>query len=516
MSARIFSRSALVALLVSLGSSCEEPVRPRRPDVVLIVIDTLRADRLSTYGYGRPTSPFMDELASQGTLFEDVTCQFSWTRPSMVSLFHGQYLTAYRDAMQPDVPALAEVFRDAGYRTVGVVANQILTREGGFDRGFDHYDVGPSRRKPEDAPDPARDLAELSEELWRPLQRALRPEPLAGRATPQDPNQPPPERPPVLVYLHALDPHAPYEPRPEMAAALRGTEAEPVLPEGWQAEAIAELGPPPPETGGAGAPWQAELDYLQLHRDQYDQEVRHTDRQLRELFAGLRELGVLDNAIVAIVSDHGESLWEHVTPMPEEDLRELVPWHFFYQSHGASQFQEVLATPMILWGVGVPKGRRVEHAVENVDLLPTLLELADLPTPGKLHGRSLVPAMNLREGTPREYVFSYGVHGNSVRETASGFKLIVPRGNSLRAGHEPQLFDLRADPHEREDLAEGRPEVVRRLVKQWREWRARYPTEDNLSSAMGRRADREQRRLLESLGYTEFDIGGGEGDEEQE
>jgi arylsulfatase A-like enzyme len=188
--------------------------------------------------------------------------------------------------------------------------------------------------------------------------------------------------------------------------------------------------------------------------------------------------------------------------------------HFFYQRHGASQYQEVLATPFILWGQGVPAGMRVQQAVENIDLFPTLLELANLADPGSLHGRSLVPLMSSSGAAGPEFVFSYGVHGNAVREVDSGWKLILPRGNALRAGHGPRLFDLNADPHERENRAAEQPHVVERLVRAWRDWRTAYPTDDNLSSAMSRRADREQRRVLRALGYTDLDVGG-EDDGEQ-
>lgn len=482
--------ATLLLVVASLG--CSEPTPARKPDVVLVVLDTLRADRLSCYGYPRPTSPFLDRLASEGALFEDVTCQFSWTRPSMVSMFHGRYLTSFRDALHPEIPSLAEVFRSAGYRTVGVVANQLVNEDGGFARGFDHFDVR-ATSAPGDSNRVFRDLAELGRDLWDPLGQAME----AGDG----------ERPPLLVYIHALDPHAPYEPHADLDAELPIDEALPVEPPEWLAETMRELGPPGPE---GDRDWSRGLRQLHHERGLYDQGVRYTDRELEKIFDRLRELGVLEHAIVAVVSDHGESLWEHVTPLPPDELAELPPYELFYQSHGASQYQEVITTPFILWGEGVPAGLRLAQPVENVDLFPTLLELADVATPGGLQGRSLVPLMERRPDEWREFVFAYGVHGNAVREPKTGWKLILPRGNALQAGHGPKLFDVRADPHERHDVSAENPEVVERLVRAWKQWRDAYPIDDNLSAAMGRRTDREHQRLLKSLGYTDLDVGGGE------
>jgi arylsulfatase A-like enzyme len=481
-------RLTMAAALATVGAcgGCGGGQGPR-PDVVLIVLDTLRADRLSCYGYGRDTSPFLDRLAEEGALFEDVTCQFSWTRPSMVSMFHGRYLTAYRDALEPGAPVLAELFQEAGYRTYGFIANQLINPNGAFERGFDHFDAPPPAHSPE-----RRDnahwprLSELLERAWSELDA------LPGEAA----------RPPLLLYFHVMDTHDPYEAHAELNGALPPTGAEPVWPEGWQRAELADRGAVAP----AGS-WDPELNAIRRARGHYDQGVLDLSHQLEELFAGLERRGLLENAVVAVVSDHGEGLWEHVAPLPDEDLATAEPWEFFYQKHGASQYQEVLATPMLLWGAGVPAGARTTRAVENVDLVPTLLELVDLPAPDGLHGRSLVPLMAGEDPAWREFVFSYGVHGNSVREVASGLKLILPLGNTLRAGHGPELYDLGHDPHERDNLASERPEDVRRLTAAWLEWRERHPTEDNLRAAARRQADKDYARLLQSLGYTELDTG---------
>jgi arylsulfatase A-like enzyme len=278
-----------------------------------------------------------------------------------------------------------------------------------------------------------------------------------------------------------------------------------VHPPEWQAGELASRGPRLP---AGRSSWDGELGQLRTERGRYDQGVRHATEELAALVRGLRERGLYDGAVLALVSDHGEGLWEHVSPLPADELGQLAPREFFYQKHGASQYQEVLATPFVLRGPGVPAGLRIPHPVENVDLFPTLLELADVPTPGRQHGRSLVPHITGEPAAWRRYVFSSGVHGNAVRDTETELKLILPLGNALRAGHGARLFDLAADPHERNDVAGERADDVRRLTAVWREWKERYPTEDNLGTAASRMADREQRRLRRSLGYTELDVGG--------
>jgi arylsulfatase A-like enzyme len=480
---------SVLAALAGLGA-CGGDAQP--PDVVLIVVDTLRADRLSAYGYPRPTAPFLEQLAREGTLFEDATTQFSWTMPSMVSLFTGHYLTEFMPVVPSDAPTLAECFQRAGYTTLAVVSNMLVEPTAGFARGFDHYDVRPS-------PDP-----EVSHQLWRTaaeIRADLRPE--LERVLAPDAHG---RRKPVFLYVHTFDPHHPYQAHDDLAQALPVTATLPVEPAGWQESVLAERGPP-----ATDGDWTEELAFLHEERGRYDQEVRYTDEELRRLSGELAELGLLDNAVVAFVADHGEGLWEHVRPeMATQPLAEAPPPQFFYQSHGQVQYQEVLHTPFILWGAGVPRDVRVRAAVENVDLAPTLLELADVPALSALHGRSLVELMHGRAGPWREHVFSNATRFTSVREIATGLKLVIPQPIARALGHSEQLFDLRADPHERVDLAADRPQDVARLKQVHAEWKRRFPTPNYLEKSV--REDDAARRavLLRELGYAGSETGIGE------
>ena len=204
-----------------------EPVPTRAeapPDVVMILVDTLRSDRLSCYGYPLPTSPRIDRLADEGVLFEDVSSQATWTLPSMVSILHGRYLTAYRDSLAPELPTLPELFSEAGYRTVGLVGNKGVSALGGFDRGFDAFDSQ------------SRTMEGLEQALWEQLDA-----PGLGFAWTDA------GRPPLFLYLHPMDPHMPYVPHPELDASVPPKGAPPPMPRDWQREVFAARGTAGPQ-----------------------------------------------------------------------------------------------------------------------------------------------------------------------------------------------------------------------------------------------------------------------------
>lgn len=479
----------------------DEPPSPP-PDVIVILVDTLRSDRLGMYGSGRPTSPFLDRMAQGGAVFLDNTCQFPWTMPSVVSIHTGKYLTAFKSTLSSQDFSLAEAFRGAGYRTLGLVANGLVRSEAGFGSGFDYFESSRPGSKVKQA---SRTLEELREDLDAPLREALEVEDRGDgteRAAPHG------EREPLFLYLHPFDPHDPYLPHSEYKSDFPLETAERVQPEGWQLETYRS----DPRVPKRPAPTiRKNLDRMVEERNRYDGEIRYTDAQLEQFFAELEAWGVLENCVIALVSDHGECLWEHRTPLGEEELASITVPKYFYRTHGATVFEESIATPMVLWGTGVPGGVRRREPVENIDLFPTLLDLAGLEPPEGLHGKSLVQLMNAdhdEEVVWRDHVFTHGVHGTAVRDTRTGMKLIYPRGMALEAGWKPMLFDLRADPHEREDLAESSPEVVRELILAMGEWIDEYPTENLLpEGAAARAAEMDQAALLRALGYTERDTG---------
>jgi len=479
-------RLALLLLLVPGFAACaKEP----RPDVLLVVVDTLRADRLSSYGYPRPTTPFLDRLASEGALFEDVTAQFSWTVPSMVSMFTGRYLTDLTEAVGPDQQTLAESFQRAGYVTLGASANLLLQEDTGLLAGFDAFDANP-----EDDLEQSRSLSELAASVMREAEDRVALDAPSG------------ERPPLFLYLHVFEPHDPYQRYPQASREFLDLDPAPLSPEGWHAEQLRPYRELAPEDDPL---WASHLAWIRRARDRYDQELRSVDEQLNQFVESLRARGLLDNAVIAVVSDHGEGLWDH---QPAEWIRERalespqslerLPRELFYQKHGAIQFQEVLATPMLLWGAGVRAGVRIETPVENIDLAPTLLELADIPSLAGLHGRSLVHAIERARGEPRDYVYALGVQGAAVRELASGLKLIIAQRKSAKLGEPHQLYHLPTDPLERTDLASERPQDVERLLGVFERWRAEHPTvRDTDSGSRASERTNALRKRLSAIGY---------------
>lgn len=471
--------SPICTLLLVVAAGCgdgEEPVAQRPPNVVVVVVDTLRADRLGAYGYGRDTSPVLDRLAREGALFADVTAQCSWTLPSMVSLFQGRYVTSYRDVYLEDAPTLAEVFRGAGYRTVGVVGNGLLSTAAGFDRGFEHYDARKAPR-PGGRSSAARRADELFEAARGPLLQALATE--ADGAAP----------PPLFAYLHFMDPHGPYANHDAYAAAL------PVAPDASGVDLSrqrTEYAAAFPDR--ATRPATAEI-WLEMHRElaRYDQEVRYADEYLGLVLELLEGAGALENTVVAVVSDHGEGLYGHRTPPGRSLPAKPGPHQYFFLEHGKVLYRELVGTPMILWGVGVPAGLRIEPSVENVDLYPSLLALAGVEPPPGLHGRSLTPALRGEELAVRS-AHSAILEARSARR-ADGWKLILPTEHG--EGRDAELYRLTDDPRELENLAEHRPEIVQELRGELDRWLEAHPT----PTSLGRPKSQQTLEDMKELGY---------------
>ena len=302
--------------------------------IVLVVLDTTRADHLSLYGYELPTTPFLEELGQGAVVFDSAISQAPWTMPSVSSMltsFEPWELNAVwgtPGGIPEEFPTLAQSLAAAGYRSAAFVGNPVLAPDRGFDRGFDSYTY------------PRSEMTEGGDLTRRALEWAA--------AQPR-------ER--LFLYVHYIDPHRPYAPP---AAALELT-------------TTAGLSPHPPGTPRRFPPTtRAEAEVLM--RD-YDRELRWLDEQLRVLYEGLvTELGRAPLFVVA--SDHGEAFLEHG----------------FY-THSASNHAEQVHVPLVFSWPGVLEPRRVEQVVRNLDIVPTLLDLLEVPAPAA-RGISLRPVMD--------------------------------------------------------------------------------------------------------------------------
>jgi arylsulfatase A-like enzyme len=419
------ARSGVLCAL--LLNSCSKPEESAPDHVLLVVIDTLRADHLSSFGYARPTSPNIDRLARSGVRFTRAISQASWTGPSMVSLMTGRYIAKERVKLPTDLATLAESFQRAGWATGGFASNPLITQENGFARGFDVFakleEYGPN------------------DEIERFL------------AANKDKR--------TFTYVHITEPHDPYL-APKGQQQWR--EAASFLP-GDRVEFYAQMR----EKLGL-ADIAADVRTIQAEIGGYDDDVKYADGRVAAVLALFDKLALRDETVVALTSDHGEGLWQHVALMNGQRGSKLRAGerpnlvNTLMPTHGNQVHQSLVHVPLVLAGRGVPSGAAVNAPVENVDLFPTLLELANVRTPGGLQGRSLLQWL---DGRPEGEAFGFSFtrfNVTVVDEQSWALILPTPEGECAE-GLQLELFYLKEDPHQRVNRAADRPEIVARLTK---------------------------------------------------
>ncbi len=427
-----------------------------KPNLVLILVDTLRADHLGTYGYERPTSPRIDALANEGIRFERAISQAAWTKPSVASLFTGRFVHEHGvirnlDALGDELPTLASRLDDAGYRTAAFSANPWITPEFRFSRGFEEFESGRAMgpqltnlyrtvRRGEALLKRAGVHVPLSRWVFRWAGRsnsgnAERDEAQAGavvewlRAVPQGEDQAP-----FFLYVHMIGPHDPYDPPEEFAKAFaRSPEKAPRLP------------PPRVQTSFDTAE-ALESERLTRLIDQYDAAIAHADVLVGRILDELAARGLADNTVVILTADHGEEFFEHGN------------WR-----HGNQLYDEVVRVPLI---IRMPDGERGivrEDPAMLVDIMPTALDLlgierseAGRDASGEdLAGRALFPAPS--EEVPVTLSEHWWFDGGAYVARAVGrgpFKLKSARHDATGRSSE-ELYDLRSDRLEKQNLLEA-------------------------------------------------------------
>jgi arylsulfatase A-like enzyme len=407
------------------------PAGERRPNVILISLDTVRADHLSLYGYRRPTTPHLELWARRwATVFETTVASAPWTLPSHVAMLSGIDAVHHgvnRHGPVPlSLPLLTERLRDAGYATYASTAGVLLTPQLGFDRGFDDFWVrGTMESLPEWSSELGDGIADARH--WLKAHRDER----------------------FFLFFHTFEAHSPYQPRQpyftQFGGDLKALNAgEPVWMEadGFEDAVRSRYALFKASTYAGGVTYPKRVLQPQdreLARALYDSGLAYIDQQLSVLLEDLESEGLLDDTIVVITSDHGESFFEHG----------LV-------GH-SSLYDQDLKVPLIVSApLGAARGRRVSAQVRSVDIAPTLAELAGLAPLGVLDGRSLLPFLRGEPEGPRD-AWSYAlstVRGVSLR-TASQHKLIAQDTvfDPFRGAFE--VFDLRRDPGELRNLSTG-------------------------------------------------------------
>lgn len=445
--------AALGAVLAACGGEPAPASRP--PDIVLIAIDTLRADYLSLYGHDRPTSPRLDAWAAGGTVFERHWSASSWTSPAMAMLFTGVVRSDNSGRLWEDQPNLVDVLGDAGYYTAGVASNALLSAGRGWGRGFDHYEVW---TVPERGPRngwPAREVVD----------RGL----AALDAAPADR--------PTFLFLMPFDPHQPY-----MPASREGFDARLSAPR--KRAFLRALGPERYDL-------LDERTYRTLEEAiaSYEAEVAQVDAALGFLFDALEARGRLDETLVVVTADHGEGLWQRAAP-PDSVDKQKGPFPLLYSTHGAMLEPEQVHVPLVLRGPGVPAGERRDEPTSSIDVMPTILSLAGLERP-PTDGVDLFAPGALED---RDELVAFISRGGSILVDGR-WQLIVPTPHRAeKYGLEPVLYDLANDPRAEQPVDD--PELAAELaarLQAW--WDSRRIREDML--------DDDERAVLEALGYTD-------------
>jgi arylsulfatase A-like enzyme len=406
--------------------------RPHAESFVLIVIDTLRADHLGAYGSRRNLTPSLDALAVESVVFENSIATSAWTRSSIASMLTSQFpsplgVLGRKDAIPASVPTLAEVFSRHGYATFGVTTNGNAGASVGFAQGFDGFVYPELKRSyPGDATMyPAEGVTQTALE-W-----------LAKR----DPQRP------FFLFLHYTDPHDPYLPHegllpfPEPRGRYNGSRAQ--LRQMDHASRRGELLPAD----------RARIRYL------YAAEVKYCDIWIGKLIEGLNKLAVWDDLMLVVTADHGEGLWDHD-----------------YRGHGRDLYEEMIRVPLLVRYPGWSRdpAARITEPVSLVDLAPTFLATAGIPAPAEFRGRDLWPLI-AGKTRPPELSGIYAelgldkVHLESVR--VDSHKLIRDRERPADDDSAYQLFDLAADPGEKQDLnaqASASENGLRASLAAWR------------------------------------------------
>lgn len=478
---------ALAALALAVVAAMPVPApapagTPRRggpPDLVLVVLDTVRADALSAYGNARPTSPNIDRLAAEGVRFSHAYSTTFWTLPSHASLLTGLHpsehgATSETNHLPGAVTTLAETLRAEGYRTAAWVSNPWLEAERGFAQGFEQYG-----------------------ELWREALRggtvALDREGvrraigfIEGRA---------PGSAPFFLFLNLNSAHLPYSPDPLRLVELAPAPRSP--------DRVARLRRVRGMWASLAGVADLDAEDFAILRDLYEAEVWMLDELVGKLVDVLRARGVLDETLVIVTADHGENLGEHG----------MI-------DHLLSLYETTTRVPLLMrHPPSIPAGRVDEALVSIVGVVPTVLDVVGVGSGDPaITARSLVRPERERD----EFVVAENERPMLAMETMrlhfpdydtaaidSRMRMLRTRDHKLiwRESGPEELFDLRSDPGEEQNLAESHPELLRRLESGLQAWMAEHadaaPRVESGERAPFDSADPHALEELRALGYLE-------------
>ncbi len=448
-------RFLLAILVLAATGACKQAPAPAPPplNVVIVMVDTLRADHMSTYGYERQTTPFIDRFAARGIVFDRAWSQASCTFPSVNSLLTSRYPGVFINqgrghmGLPADLPSIQSVLQNRGYTTVAVSASPIVRAtpteynpSGGFDRGFDTFVEGCLWLHGGCVN--AKVIAELDQ-----------------------------VEEPFLLYAHYMEPHSPYEPPKNYRRRFAGE---------YNGFDFIRDGDPTPIGDmlyDEGPQYDLEDRDIQHLVDLYDDEIRSFDNVFRKLIQRLREHGLLERTIVALVSDHGEEFLEHG-----------------HIKHCRGAWSTLNHVPMILWIPGIEDGGRVDRAVENLDLVPTLLDYVGVDP--ELHGFEGASLRRAIEGNEPVDSLAFTYQGRYRAVADARHHLILDGSESSVT-----FFDVVTDPLEQNDLFPTGHPAIGPLAAALNRWMAATGQLVRFDEDLAAAKSREEQ--LRALGYLE-------------
>lgn len=438
----------LAALSVACGPAHQPVPQPGPHPIIIIDIDTLRADHLGCYGYHRDTSPNIDALASQSVLFEYAFAQAPNTPPSQTSILTGLYPSTHgmvfdEDKVPDAVVTMAEALLEIDFTTAGFHDGGYMSNSFNMGQGFQVYTSSKGGGLAKIGPKVSTWLDNHADEDF-------------------------------LLLVHTYDAHSPYAP-----------------PEPFKSQFIEGLAPPSPGFEPTSdileeirlSVWTDEVltleeNDLEYTKARYDGGISYIDDWVGRFLSDLEARGLLDRATIVFLSDHGEEFMEHGSVLHEK------------------LYSTVTRVPFMIRLPGGNTTGRVTEVIENIDLMPTVLDLVGAPHPPGLEGSSLVP---LLAGAPSTAGMAFGESPffGHRRFAASGIHQLLLTKNTGSV----ELYDFVQDPHEQMDLTESKPEVVDRLRLELDAWQERVEVSPFEVDAAPGELDAETIEQLKELGY---------------
>jgi arylsulfatase A-like enzyme len=486
--ARRFLIATLVAAIPLLGCQRQAAAGKGADGAIFILIDALRADHLGCYGYARKTSPNMDALAGDATLFANAVSPAPWTLPTMGTIWTSLYPSVHgavrpsnleqwmRDkknfrpvtSLHESRTTLAEVLQKAGFATIAYVDGSYPGAAFGFAQGFDEF-----------VEDELYGIRLHTEALLDWLGRKH------------------PER--FFAYIHVVEVHSPYGPPGVPSEMIGRNDAHArhvlqVLAE--ERKRYPEFDFDPDYRGPANGSWEylremaakgANVSPRDLEHvvALYDRGIAYTDDWIGKLIAGLKERGLYDRTMVVITADHGDEFLDHG-----------------HLEHGTTYYEEMMHVPLIVRVPGEGRGRRIEEQVGLVDLMPTMLDVLGVPHDLELQGLSLRPLLD-GGSVPERPMFA---EASMVPTLETALRTNDTKYIRYARGRGQELYDLKADPKEQTNLCPANPERCRPWAERVEAWRAEMQAAARrLAPAKPSPAaiDPNTRERLRALGYEE-------------